>query len=543
MRTVKFILLVFLSIFSFGLKAQSEFKFDNLVYLLDGKDIGSNEIYQYENLNVLIQGLRGCVEVDGKIELGMEVVITDDNSNRLLYSPDMLVDIELQIEDIPQLQFNLNLTEDFLEGEEYFIKIKVWDKGNKRSYSKHSSFRIIPALRNENIYIDVRRLKLSGYQLYLNGDRLYKHNVMRKNDEVVVDLFFRDLKYEKGEDVIIITEIIDEQTSKKYKLEEDFILAEKSDELKSVLIKTDLNHPELKDGTEYVYHMQFHNASRNQKLDFKFTFTYYDNDWRTYSNKISGLGLKAQLNKEKAKSGEVVEVGDKLDFQIVDFKEKIVSDFGFGKIGAAYRLYDPTGKILYTTKDLYEDFGRFSLDLIKSINYEFKVPFDLEENSKYTLELILWDKYDNSTFTKKFSLKTAKRKDEPFGLTENIHLKFKHNVNKVDPVAVYVLKNDYRTEGNKFNVGDEISLITAINLNDASSKAGLKRIVQLVDPDGNLLSQDEEDIKDFAAGQIYADIAIPEFGVLFNKEYKLINILQQGETELFKTEFTFTITK
>ena len=469
----------FLSFLLLNALGQNEFKFDELVYLIDGKDLGSNEIHQYENLDIRVKGLRGCIIVDGFVELGMEIVITDDQSNRLLYSPDMLVDTKLLPSEIKQLQFELNLSTDFQKGKEYFIKIKVWDKRNNRSYSKHSSFRIIESLRNDHVYIDVRRLKISGYKLYLNGDRLYKENVIRENDEVVIDLFFQDLKYEKGEDVVIITEVIDQQNSKKYKLQEDFAIVETSDDIKSVLVKTDMIQPELKHGKECIFHMQFHNASRNQKLDLKFTFVYYLSDWKKSSGKLIGLDLEMLLNKNETKSGVSVEVGDRLDFRVLDFQDKLTSDFGFCKVGAKLALYDGKGKLVFTSGDLYRDYGQFPIEAINSIDFDYTIPFDLEFNSKYIVELIVWDKYGDANFIKKVNFKTSKRKDYPFGMRENIHLSFMYNEAKIDPVSVHVIRNDYKFLGNEVKVRDELEVVTAFYFQSDFVPENRVRLVQL----------------------------------------------------------------
>ncbi|MCB0477567.1 MAG: hypothetical protein KDC84_05360 [Crocinitomicaceae bacterium] len=521
----------------------ASFLFKELVFRIDGKDIGSNNVPIYENLDVGVVDISGYLIEDGNVELGMEVVITDVDANRLLYSPDMLENTKLTVKEVPKLHFNINLNEDFREGGEYFIKIKIWDKKTNKSYSKHTSFIVTDAIRNENVYIDVRRLNVAGYKFYLNGDRLYKTNYIRVGDEMIIDMFFTDLEIEQNEDIVIVTEIIDEQNSVKMPLENEFVIADKNEEVKTVLIKNTLYDQRLKAGESYLYHMQFHNASRNQKLDMKFRIEVLNADWKTGSVKVAGVNMEIEKNREKTSGTPVLEIGDRIDFSLVGFPSRQRSDFGFGKIGGKIQVYNSDGEKVYYSRDLFSKNPLIVLKDDEPIQFTYVVPSSLAPNEKYSIELSLWDKYSEVYTIKKFGFKTTKEKLMPYGLQENLYLKCKFMESRVKPLAVYVNQNGYKIFTNSLKPLDEIELITAINLEDGKSPQHLIRYVELYNENGDLLIRDEEEIKDFLKGEIIASMIIPEEGIEYNRNYSLVAILEDGEQELMKVEYKFQIEK
>lgn len=521
--------------------SESGFYFEDLVYMINGKDLGSDKVPVYENLDVGIKGLQGYLIEDGLVELGMEVVITDVNSNRLLYSPDMLVDSWLTQEEVKRVHFNIDLNEDFRQGEEYFIKIKIWDKNTQKSYSKHSSFTVSEAIKNEHVYIDVRRLKVGGYKFYLNADRVYKTNYIRLGDELVIDMFFKELEFEENEDIIILTEIIDEQNSKKLTLENEYVIADKTEDLKSVLIKTNVFNTSLIFGESYIFHMQFHNASRNQKLDLKYRFTLLDSGWQSEGVKVGGVSSEVQKNKEKCRSNPVLEIGDRLDFQIYGFEKKQRADFGFGKIGGELKVYDSDSKLVSKSRDVYAENGIYLLNEDRPIEFKYVVPSSLDVNEKYTLEFTIWDKYGNSYATRKFKFKTAKKSDLPFGLQDNLHLKCNFLSKRIQPISVYVSRNGYKTYANNLHTNDFIEMITSVSLAEDYKPKALERYTELYDEKGNLLIRDQEDMTDFRKGEVLASMQIPEFGVEFNRNYTLITLLKDGEEEVLKVEYKFYV--
>ncbi|MEZ4937472.1 MAG: hypothetical protein R2799_07745 [Crocinitomicaceae bacterium] len=520
---------------------EASFFFDDLVYMIDGREVGSQLVPDYENLSVGVKGITGYLIEDGLVELGMEVVITDVNSNRLLYSPDMLENTKLNLEEVSQVHFDINLNEDFQKDEEYFIKIKMWDKKTKKSFSKHSSFKITDPLRNENVYVDVRRLNVAGYKFYINGDRLYTSNYIRLGDELVIDMFFKELEIEQDEDIVIITEMIDEQNSTKMILENDFVIKDKNEMIKSVLIKSLLYDTSLKPDESYIFHMQFHNASRNQKLDMKFRIVLMDSDWKVDAEKVPGVNMEVRLNNEPAKTNPVLEIGDRLDFELSGFWNKQRSDFGFGKIGGRLMVFDAQGKKVFHTKDVFSQNAVYVLNSEKTLAYKFVVPSTLLPNGKYTVELELWDKYSHASTQKKFIFKTSKEKIMPYGLNENLFLRCKFMEGKIRPVAVFVNQNGYKVFKNNLNASDEIELITSIELMNGQSSNNLMRYVELYDEKGELLIRDEEAIKDFQKGEIIASMIIPEEGIEYNRNYTLVAILEDGIEELMKVEYTFYI--
>lgn len=543
---MRLLLLITTSIFFSFLtlaRGTGDFLFNELVYMVDGKDLNSNEVPIYENLSVRVDGIQGFLLEEGFSELGMEVVITDVNSNRFLYSPDMLVDTRLSEEDLKNVHFDINLNEDFKQGEEYFIKIKIWDKKTKKSFSKHSSFTVVEGLRNENLYIDVRRLKVAGCKLYLNSDRLYKSNRIRIGDELVVDLFFSEMDIEKGEDIIIISEIIDEQNSKKHRIENDFAIVDKTQLLKSVLIKNVMYNSDLKAGNSYIFHLQFHNASRNQKLDLKFRFTLLNADWQKEAEKVGSVSLDVDLNKEKTKSNPVVEIGDRLDLNLFGFENKQHSDFGFGKLGGKLIVRDGNDKVIHKTSDIFNLRGVQMIIEDEPVSFKYVIPSNLQPGGKYSIEILLWDKYSNAYASKKFSFKMAKTKELPFGLQDNVNLKCRFLGSRISPVSVYVSQNGYKIHTNNLKVNDEIEMITSVSVQDDYEPKSLTRITELHDEAGNVLMSDEEEMIDFKKGEVIASMIIPETGVEFNRSYYLFTILKDEEEELMKVEYKFYIEK
>ncbi len=533
---------VFISVIFLGnIFAQANFAFEDLIYMIDGKDLGTNEVPVYENINVGVKDIQGYLIEDEKVELGMEVVITDVNSNRLLFSPDMMEGIRLSEDEVKTVQFDLNLNEDFRKGEEYFIKIKVWDKRTSKSYSKHSSFKVVEGLRNDHVYIDVRRLNVAGYKFFLDRQRLYKSNYVRKGNEVVTDLFFTELEIEKGEDIVILTEIIDEQNSKTIKLKNEHLIEDKTEDLKSVLVRTFFDDENLIPGNSYIYNLQFHNASRNQKLDMKFRFNLLPINWEENGVKSGGIALESSKNKIKTKPNVTVEIGDRLDFTLLGFESKQLSDFGFGKIGGVLQVRDAKGKLFSSTKDLFSELGPYPLTQTDVLNFDYVIPSSLASGSKYTLEFKVWDKYSNAIIHKKFPFKTAKVKEMPFGLQENLFLKCKFMDSKLVPISVYVSKNGYKNHSNNLRPLDEIDLISSVELKESYQAKELTRQIELFDDQGNLLTHDEELMEGFSRGEVIASLVIPEAGIEFNRNYRLIAYLTDGDLELMRVEYTFYI--
>ena len=135
----------------------------------------------------------------------------------------------------------------------------------------------------------------------------------------------------------------------------------------------------------------------------------------------------------------------------------------------------------------------------------------------------------------------AKSKEMPFGLQENLFLKCKFMNSRVDPVSVYVSKNGYKFFNNNYNVLDAIDLITSVKFAKEEKPDKLVRYIELYDGKDQLLTTDEELIDDFTSGEIIASLVIPDAGIEFNRNYRLVAILRDGELELMKVEYTFYI--
>lgn len=533
-------ILLFLVCFSISGNAQLNFSFEKLEFYFNNKKIAKSEVYLHENVDVKLSDIEGLLYIDGYASLGMEIVITDKNSNRLLFSPDMLSGVKLSEDDVQNLKFHLELTEEFKEGEEYFVKIKLWDKVGKRSHSKHASFKVKNSLKNQHAYIDVRRLKLSGYKVYLNGDRLYKTNYFRNQDDLVVDLFFYDFKYVKKDEVLVFTKIIDEQENKTYELSNEFALAEKSEKMTSILVRNRISHFNLLHGNEYIFHLQVHNSERNQKLDFKFKFVFQSDDWRRYELIKGKSQLGAFLNQEKIGNSPTVEIGDRFDFKLHGFQKHFQNDFGFGKIGANIALFNHSGELIFESHDLYKDFGVFSVKDFQFVEYNYTVPHYLKRNERFYFQFNVWDKYGNAYTTRRFDFKTAKKAAVLGGVNPNIDINFQSE--KLDLIASYAFRNGYKEEGNYFKLGDELSVLTAYKIKDSVKLKNTIRYTKLFDAKGELLSIDEEEIEVLQGGEFESSIVIPEFGVSFGEKYRIVTLVKEADLEILRVEYTFVIT-
>jgi hypothetical protein len=518
-----------------------KFSFEKLVFQSEKIELKSRELPQLENLVVLVAGIKGFNIVEGQADLGLEVLVTDENEKEMMYSADMLEGIKVPIQDINNVEFNFNLTEEFIPGKSYFLKVRMWDKIENKEYTKETSIRVLEPIFNPNVKISDNGFHHMTNKIFLNKLRYFEGNLVHEGDELYVDLFFGDINIDKKTSVNYEVEIVDLKKGKSYSVENDVIVASKPEDLSNLNYSMIIQGEVLEYGEKYAFKMKFTIPSKQLSFEFEYQFLFQKAKWKSKSVSSKDAVFSSFVNREKVKENVVVYPGDRFDFEVLKLNNMLVQENGASRVGGAFVLYDAKGNKLSESDDFFAGFDQISSDQASEISLHYNVSSDFDQNSKYVIESILWDKFSNKYYSKKFAFKTAKLKDLPFGDELNPQITYHYDAKKVSPKSVYVLVNGYRSKDGIVSVGDEVVLKASCKKFEDVNTAGFKSLIQILDSEGKVINETFERAQNFEEGEIFATITIPSEGYELNKEVTLVAKLMDFNEVVMSAEYTFKV--
>lgn len=542
MTMIKYFAILTLSIAPSFLLGQ-EFGFSNLIFSSEGVELRSRELPKFENLVVNVAGIHGFTPVEGMASLGMEVHVTNSKNEQLMFSPDMFDKQEIPIEKVPLIDFNFDLVAKFEVGSTYFLKVRLWDRHSNKEMTKETSIKVLPPIQNKNIKTNAKVFELLTSRVYLNKNRYYDGNYVRKGDELYVDMFFDEIEFEGKVSMDYKVEVLNPKTNEVIPVEEDVMVLNDPTQLNNLNYSIVMDGQELQVGNTYEFHILFKVESLGAEFDLRYEFHYLDEGSIGNTEIVENENNLVFFNREKAPSKFSVKPGGRVDMEFRNLNSIFKNENNTNRIGGMLLLKDKKGNEITRSVDLFEERSQVSTDKTSEITMHWNASWDLEENQKYQLVGIVWDKYSKKKVVQEVDFKTEKIKDRPFGKDLNPSVKSFFDLNKVEPIAVYVLVNGYRFEGNELRPGDVVYLKISARKKEGVLADGFKTLIEVRDAQDQLLSENTDRSQNFTEGEVFATITVPYSGEEIGKTFKVIAKLTDFREEVFKAEYEFKVVK
>ncbi|MEZ4937473.1 MAG: hypothetical protein R2799_07750 [Crocinitomicaceae bacterium] len=536
-------ILILLSINVFNQIQAQEFGFASLLFSSEGVALKSRELPKYENLVINVLGIQGYRPIEGMASIGMEVRVSDAKDQQIMYSPDMFDGQNIPIDNIPALDFNFSLTENFEVGQTYFISVRLWDRLANLEMTKEATIKVLEPIKNQNAEISEKLFQTETVKLYLNKGRYYKGKLIREGDELNIDLFLKPIELQQKVALNYSVYLLEEGSDKKIPVESDALAVTDPNQLRTLNYSIKFEGDKIQPGKKYVLVVYFSIDELEATLKLEYHFDYLEPSFKSNTEIVEIEEFHTFLNKEEIGNKLQVFPGDRIDFDIRNLNTQLVNEYNTNRIGGILILEDGKGKEISRSDDLFQDVAQVGTDKTSEITLHWNAAWDLEENEKYKLKAIIWDKYSRKRFEKSYDFKSAKILERPYGKDLNSAVKFDFDASKVEPISVFVLVNGFKYSGNELKPGDVVFLKVAARKIEGIDASGFKNVIQVIDNEGNILSENIERTPQFTEGEAYATITIPYSNEEIGKTFKLISKLVDLHDLVIGAEYTFKVVR
>ncbi|MCB0477568.1 MAG: hypothetical protein KDC84_05365 [Crocinitomicaceae bacterium] len=542
MKSITLILVVFLVVIGANGFSQG-FGYSGLLFSSEGVALKSRELPKYEYLNINVTGIQGFVPIENMASLGMEVRVTDANDQQIMYSPDMFDGNNIPIEKIPTLDFNFGLSDEFEVGQTYFLSVRLWDRNSNQEMTKDATIKVLEPIENKNAEINAKSFEVETVKFYLNKNRYYSGNLIRQGDELYIDIFLKEVALKQKAALNYSVFLIEESTEKMIPIESDVLAVTDPDQLRVLNYTITLAGDKIQPGKKYTFQVKFSMEELNASLDLKYHFQYLKPGMESNEDVQLAKDFQVYLNREEVAKKIEIFPGDRIDLQMRNLNSVLTNEYNTNRIGGILILEDGKGKEITRSEDLFKDYEQVGTEKTSDISMHWNAVWDVEENAKYKLKAIIWDKYSNKRFENSFEFKAGKVKSRPYGIDLNPSAKLEYDANKVDPASIYVLVNGYKHLGNELKPGDVVFLKVGSRKKEGVNTEGFKTVIQVQDLDGNIISENIERIPTFSEGEVYATITIPYNGEEIGKSFKLVCKIMDLHEMVINSSFVFKVVR
>lgn len=172
-----------------GLTTSGDLLSCNDVYISLGEERTVKNEFTYGEIFFLnYDDVQGFTKENDNVFPGMELIVTGENGDTMLYSEDLYADNREGLNFSPlRLISDITVATPMHSGNDYQLHTTIWDRKGKGTYSSDFKFKVIP---NENIEIEVSAVTYKEAYVYSQG-----------NKKVITDS-----KIESGDNIYLIVE-------------------------------------------------------------------------------------------------------------------------------------------------------------------------------------------------------------------------------------------------------------------------------------------------------------------------------------------------